>query len=38
MAAQLLDEMAWNGQALLVPATTENGRAICRVPREKVRV
>jgi hypothetical protein len=36
MAAQLLDEIVWNGQILLVPATTENGRAICRVPRETI--
>jgi hypothetical protein len=34
MAAQLLDEIVRNGQALPVPATTENGRVICRVPRE----
>jgi hypothetical protein len=36
MAAQLLDEIVWNGQALLVPATTKNGRAIFRVPRETI--
>jgi hypothetical protein len=34
MAAQLLDELMGNGQALLAPATTEKGRVICRVPRE----
>lgn len=34
MSAQLLDELMRNGQALLAPATTENGRVICRVPRE----
>lgn len=36
MATQLLDEIVWNGQALLVPATTESGRVICRVPRETI--
>lgn len=36
MAARLLDEVTWDGQALLVAAATENGRVICRVPRETI--
>jgi hypothetical protein len=36
MAAQLLDETTWDGQALLVAAATENGPVICRVPRETI--
>jgi hypothetical protein len=36
MAAQLLDEITWDGQALLVVAATENGNVICRVPRETI--
>jgi hypothetical protein len=34
MAAQLLDEIVRNGQALPVSAATENGCVICRVPRK----
>jgi hypothetical protein len=36
MAAQLLDEITWDGQALLAAAATENGHVICRVPRETI--
>ena len=36
MAAQLLDEITWDGQALLVAAATENGHMICRMPRETI--
>jgi hypothetical protein len=36
VAAQLLDEITWDGQALLVAAATENGHVICRVPRETI--
>src|ERR1700730_3803656 len=36
MAVQLLDEITWDGQALLVVAATENGHVICRVPRETI--
>jgi hypothetical protein len=36
VAAQLLDEITWDGQALLVAAATENGRVTCRVPRETI--
>jgi hypothetical protein len=37
MAAQLLlDEIVWDGQAIEVAAATENGRVICRVPRETI--
>ena len=36
MTAQLLDEVTWDGQALLVEAVTENGRVMCRVPRETI--
>jgi hypothetical protein len=36
MAAELLDDVAWDGQALLVALSTENGRVVCRVPRETI--
>jgi hypothetical protein len=36
MTARLLDEITWDGQALLVSAATENGRVVCRVPRETI--
>jgi hypothetical protein len=36
MAAQLLDEITWDGQALLVAAETDNGQVTCRVPRETI--
>ena len=36
MAAQLLDEITWDGQALLVAAATDNGQVTCRVPRETI--
>ena len=36
MEARLLDEIVWDGHALLVAAATENGRVICRVPRETI--
>jgi hypothetical protein len=36
MATELLDEVVWDGQALLVAASTENGRMVCRVPRETI--
>jgi hypothetical protein len=36
MIAQLLDEITWDGQALLVAAAIENGQVICRVPREMI--
>jgi hypothetical protein len=36
MAAQLLDDIIWDGQALLVAASTENGHVTCRVPRETI--
>jgi|HubBroStandDraft_6_1064221.scaffolds.fasta_scaffold794981_1 hypothetical protein len=32
MAAQLLDEITWDGQALLVAAATDNSQVTCRVP------
>jgi hypothetical protein len=37
VATQLLDEITWDGQALLVAAATESGHMICRVPRETIR-
>lgn len=36
MAAQRLDEITWDGQALLVAAATENGHVICRVTGETI--
>jgi hypothetical protein len=36
MAVQLLDEITWDGQALLVAAATDNGQVTCRVPRETI--
>jgi hypothetical protein len=38
MAVQLLDEITWDGQALLVAAATDNGQVTCRVPRETIHV
>ncbi len=38
MGVRLLDEIAWDGQALLVAATTDNGPVTCRVPRETIHV
>jgi hypothetical protein len=32
MAAQLLDEITWDGQALLAAAATDYSHATCRVP------
>jgi hypothetical protein len=32
MAARLLDEITWDGQALLVAAATDNSQVTCRVP------
>jgi hypothetical protein len=36
MASRLLNEIEWDGQALLVTAVTENGCVNCRVPRETI--
>ena len=36
MAAQLLDEITWDGEALLVAVVTDNGQVTCRVPRETI--
>jgi hypothetical protein len=38
MAVRLLDEITWDGQALMVAAATDDGRVICRVPRETIHV
>ena len=32
------DKVTWDGQALLVPATTEWGHVVCRVPRNTIHV
>jgi hypothetical protein len=36
MGVRLLDEIAWDGQVLLVAAATDNGQVTCRVPRETI--
>ncbi len=33
MVSWSFDEVTWDGQALLVPGTTESGQVVCRVPR-----
>ena len=30
------DEVTWDGQALVVLATTESGQVVCRVPRNTI--
>jgi hypothetical protein len=32
----LFDQVAWDGQTLLVPATTESGQVLCKVPRNTI--
>jgi hypothetical protein len=32
MPVRLLDDIVWDGEALLVTGATENGRVTCRVP------
>jgi hypothetical protein len=36
MAVQLLDDIVWDGQALLVGALTQHGTVTCTVPRETI--
>ena len=36
MAGQLLDDIVWDGQALLVGAVTQHGQVICKMPRETI--
>jgi hypothetical protein len=36
MVNWLLDEVTWDGQALLMPARTQSGQVVCRVPRETI--
>ena len=36
MVRWLFDQVTWDGQALLVPATTESGQVVCRVPRNTI--
>ncbi len=36
MTVRLLDDIAWDGEALLVTGATENGRVVCRVPRDTI--
>jgi hypothetical protein len=36
MAVQLLDDIVWDGQALLVGALTQDGPVTCTVPRETI--
>ena len=38
MVSWLFDEVTWDGQALLVPGTTECGQVVCRVPRSTIHV
>jgi hypothetical protein len=32
----LFDQVTWDGQALPVPATTESGHIVCKVPRNTI--
>ena len=36
MVRLLFDEVTWDGRALLVPATTESGQIVCKVPRNTI--
>jgi len=36
MPVRLLDDIVWDGEALLVTGATENGRVTCRVPRDTI--
>ena len=36
MVSWLFDQVTWDGQALLVPGTTESGQVVCRVPRNTI--
>ena len=36
MVQWLFDEVTWDGQALLVPALTESGQIVCKVPRNTI--
>jgi hypothetical protein len=32
----LFDQVTWDGQTLLVPATTDSGQILCKVPRNTI--
>ncbi|WP_334383141.1 MULTISPECIES: hypothetical protein [unclassified Bradyrhizobium] len=32
----MFDQVTWDGQALLVPATTDSGQVVCKVPRNTI--
>ena len=36
MVRLLFDQVTWDGRALLVPATTESGQIVCKVPRNTI--
>jgi hypothetical protein len=36
MTVRLLDEIIWDGKALVVTGAIRDGQAICRVPRETI--
>ncbi|MEH2507279.1 hypothetical protein V1290_006090 [Bradyrhizobium sp. AZCC 1578] len=36
MVRWLFDQVTWDGQALLVPATTDPGQVVCTVPRNTI--
>jgi hypothetical protein len=36
MPVRLLDDIVWDGEALLVTGATKNGRVTCRVPRDTI--
>jgi hypothetical protein len=38
MVSWSFDEIIWDGQALLVPETTESGQVLGRVPRNTIHV
>ena len=38
MVSWSFDKVTWDGQALVVLATTESGQVVCRVPRNTIHV
>ncbi|WP_156908791.1 hypothetical protein [Bradyrhizobium murdochi] len=36
MVRWLFDQVTWDGQALRVPAKTESGQVVCKVPRNTI--
>lgn len=36
MGSLVVDQVTWDGQAPLVPATTDSGQVVCKVPRNTI--